>query len=199
MTGPDHRYEAYVIRIAPNAETKAESETYKSTNRHVVNVTVGFSAAVQKDYLARNQTDEMRPGAEVRADRVRHDKPGLLSAPQADSGVLRISAVPLAVLAVNGPRTCFGRLDFNGGDFDLKNRAHPATPWKRGGSSDHVYLETDRGTGRGLFAARRRGRTGPGWWVCRRPEVAVPRPSSSKSWRGSTGSTSLTWPHCERV
>ncbi len=67
MTGPEHRYEGYVVKIAPNAETKVESEQYKSTNRHVVKVTVGFSSAIQKDYLARNHTDVMRPGAEVRA------------------------------------------------------------------------------------------------------------------------------------
>ena len=65
MTDPEHRYEGYVVRIAPNAETMAESEQYK--NRHVVKVTVGFSDAVRKDYLARNQIDVMRPGAEVRA------------------------------------------------------------------------------------------------------------------------------------
>jgi multidrug efflux pump subunit AcrA (membrane-fusion protein) len=67
MTGPEHRYEGYVVHIAPNAETMADSEQYKSTNRHVVKVEVGFSQAVQKEYLMRNQTDEMRPGAEVRA------------------------------------------------------------------------------------------------------------------------------------
>ena len=65
MTDPEHRYHGYVIRIAPNAETMAESEQYK--NRHVVKVTVGFSETVRQDYLARNQIKEMRPGAEVRA------------------------------------------------------------------------------------------------------------------------------------
>jgi hypothetical protein len=65
MTDPSHRYEGYVIRVAPSAETMAESEQYK--NRHIVKVLVGFSEAVQKDYLARNQIVEMRPGAEVRA------------------------------------------------------------------------------------------------------------------------------------
>ncbi len=65
MTDPEHRYEGYVIRIAPGAETMAESEQYK--NRHIVKVLVGFSEAVKKDYLARNQIDNPRPGAEVRA------------------------------------------------------------------------------------------------------------------------------------
>ena len=65
MTDPEHRYEGYVVRIAPSAETMAESEQYK--NRHIVKVTVGFSEAVRQDYLARNQIKEMRPGAEVRA------------------------------------------------------------------------------------------------------------------------------------
>jgi multidrug efflux pump subunit AcrA (membrane-fusion protein) len=66
MTGPETLYEGYVVRIAPNAEAIAEAaEQYK--NRYVVKVTVSFSDAVRKDYLARNQIDEMRPGAEVRA------------------------------------------------------------------------------------------------------------------------------------
>jgi multidrug efflux pump subunit AcrA (membrane-fusion protein) len=66
MTGPETLYEGYVVRIAPNAEAVAEAaEQYK--NRYVVKVTVSFSDAVRKDYLARNQIDEMRPGAEVRA------------------------------------------------------------------------------------------------------------------------------------
>jgi hypothetical protein len=65
MTDPEHRYEGYVIRIAPGAETMAESEQYK--NRHIVKVLVGFSDAVKKDYLARNQIENPRPGAEVRA------------------------------------------------------------------------------------------------------------------------------------
>jgi multidrug efflux pump subunit AcrA (membrane-fusion protein) len=65
MTDPEHRYEGYVVRIAPSAETMAESEQYK--NRHIVKVTVGFSEAIRQDYLHRNQITEMRPGAEVRA------------------------------------------------------------------------------------------------------------------------------------
>ena len=65
MTDPEHRYEGYVIRVAPSAETMAESEQYK--NRHIVKVSVGFSEAVRKDYMARNKITEMRPGAEVRA------------------------------------------------------------------------------------------------------------------------------------
>jgi multidrug efflux pump subunit AcrA (membrane-fusion protein) len=65
MTDPEHKYEGYVIRIAPGAETVAESEQYK--NRHIVKVTVGFSPAVLKEYLARNQIEEPRPGSEVRA------------------------------------------------------------------------------------------------------------------------------------
>ena len=39
MTDPEHRYQGYVIRVAPSAETMAESEQYK--NRHIVKVTVG--------------------------------------------------------------------------------------------------------------------------------------------------------------
>jgi hypothetical protein len=65
MTDPEHRYEGYVIRIAPSAETMAESEQYK--NRHIVKVLVGFSEAVRRDYMARNNIKEMHPGAEVRA------------------------------------------------------------------------------------------------------------------------------------
>jgi multidrug efflux pump subunit AcrA (membrane-fusion protein) len=65
MTDPEHRYQGYVVRIAPGAETMAESEQYK--NRHIVKVTVGFSEAVRQDYLARNEVKVMRPGAEVRA------------------------------------------------------------------------------------------------------------------------------------
>jgi HlyD family secretion protein len=65
MTGPEHRYRGYVRKIAPGAETMAESEQYK--NRHVVKVTVGFSEDVRKDYMKRNKIDEMRPGEEVRA------------------------------------------------------------------------------------------------------------------------------------
>jgi hypothetical protein len=68
LTGPEHRYEGYVVRIAPNAETVADTEQYKSNQRHVVKVLVGFSAAEQKRYLADNKTNEMRPGAEVRAN-----------------------------------------------------------------------------------------------------------------------------------
>ena len=65
MTDPEHRYEGYVVRIAPGAETMAESEQYK--NRHIVKVTIGFSEKVRQDYLVRNQVKVMRPGAEVRA------------------------------------------------------------------------------------------------------------------------------------
>src|SRR5262249_16723839 len=65
MTDPEHRYQGYVIRIAPSAENVAESEQYK--NRHTVKVRVGFSEAVRQDYMARNNITEMRPGAEVRA------------------------------------------------------------------------------------------------------------------------------------
>jgi multidrug resistance efflux pump len=65
MTDPEHRYEGYVIRVAPSAETMAESEQYK--NRHIVKVLVGFSEAVRLDYMARNNIKEMHPGAEVRA------------------------------------------------------------------------------------------------------------------------------------
>jgi hypothetical protein len=53
------------VRIAPGAETMAESEQYK--NRHIVKVTIGFSEAVRQDYLVRNEVKVMRPGAEVRA------------------------------------------------------------------------------------------------------------------------------------
>ena len=65
MTDPEHRYNGYVRKIAPSAENVAECEQYK--NRHVVKVTVGFPDEVRQDYLKRNQTKEMRPGAEVRA------------------------------------------------------------------------------------------------------------------------------------
>ena len=65
MTDPEHRYNGYVVRIAPGAETMAESEQYK--NRHIVKVTIGFSEAVRQDYLKRNEVTVMRPGAEVRA------------------------------------------------------------------------------------------------------------------------------------
>ncbi|MFO0909645.1 MAG: HlyD family efflux transporter periplasmic adaptor subunit, partial [Isosphaeraceae bacterium] len=56
-TDPEHKYVGYVRRIASKAETVE--------GKHVVKVTVGFSDAVRKDYLSRNQ--ELRPGAEVRA------------------------------------------------------------------------------------------------------------------------------------
>ena len=65
MTDPSHRYDGYVRKVAPSAENVAESEQYK--NRHVVKVTVGFSDEVRKDYMKRNETEEMRPGSEVRA------------------------------------------------------------------------------------------------------------------------------------
>jgi hypothetical protein len=65
MTDPEHRYDGYVVRIAPGAETMAESEQYK--NRHIVKVTIGFTDAVRQDYLKRNEVAVMRPGAEVRA------------------------------------------------------------------------------------------------------------------------------------
>ena len=65
MTDPEHRYHGFVRKVAPSAENVAESEQYK--NRHVVKVTVGFPEEVRLDYLKRNQTREMRPGAEVRA------------------------------------------------------------------------------------------------------------------------------------
>jgi len=67
MTDPEHRYPGYVIRIAPGAETIAESEQYKNQNRHIVKATVGFEPAVLKDYLIRNDIKEPRPGSEVRA------------------------------------------------------------------------------------------------------------------------------------
>jgi len=57
MTDPEHRYPGFVRRIAARAETVEQN--------HVVKVTVGFSDAVRKDFLSRNQ--ELRPGAEVRA------------------------------------------------------------------------------------------------------------------------------------
>lgn len=65
MTEPGHSYLGYVRRIAPGAETMAESEQYK--NRHVVKMEVGFSEDVRQDYLKRNHVAEMRPGSEVRA------------------------------------------------------------------------------------------------------------------------------------
>jgi hypothetical protein len=54
---PEHKYVGYVRRIASKAETVEQ--------KHVVKVTVGFSDAVRKDFLTRNQ--ELRPGSEVRA------------------------------------------------------------------------------------------------------------------------------------
>jgi multidrug efflux pump subunit AcrA (membrane-fusion protein) len=65
MTDPDHLYPCYVRRIAPSAETITEDDQYK--NRHVVKVTIGFAEDVQQEYMKRNKTKEMRPGAEVRA------------------------------------------------------------------------------------------------------------------------------------
>jgi multidrug efflux pump subunit AcrA (membrane-fusion protein) len=65
MTGPEHKYPAYVRRIAPSAENMAESEQYK--NRHVVKVLIGFNDAVRQRYLKDNASEEMRPGEEVRA------------------------------------------------------------------------------------------------------------------------------------
>jgi multidrug efflux pump subunit AcrA (membrane-fusion protein) len=56
-TDPEHRYPGHVIRVGSKAELV---ET-----KHVVKVTVGFSDAVRKDFLSRNQA--LRPGAEVRA------------------------------------------------------------------------------------------------------------------------------------
>jgi multidrug efflux pump subunit AcrA (membrane-fusion protein) len=56
-TDPEHRYPGFVKRIGSKAET-VES-------KHVVKVTVGFTDAVRKDFLSRNQA--LRPGAEVRA------------------------------------------------------------------------------------------------------------------------------------
>ena len=50
MTDPDHLYPAYVRRIAPSAETITEDDQYK--NRHIVKVTLGFTEAVQKEYMA---------------------------------------------------------------------------------------------------------------------------------------------------
>ena len=112
MTDPEHRYEGYVVRIAPGAETMAESEQYK--NRHIVKVTIGFSEAVRQDYLKRNEVKVMRPGAEVRA-RVDcgPDQPGVLLASQADPGLLRIGAVPLAVLALSKSSASAGRHRMN--------------------------------------------------------------------------------------
>ena len=95
---PEHRYPGYVRRIAPSAEDVAESEQYK--NRHIVKVTVGFSEAVRQDYMKRNKIKEMRPGCRSPGeDRLRPDQPGLLLAPQADPGLLRVGPVPLAVPA----------------------------------------------------------------------------------------------------
>jgi biotin carboxyl carrier protein len=65
MSDPEHRYDAYVMRLAPGAESIAESEQYKS--RHVVKATIGFTKATMKEYLKRNDIAEPRPGSEVRA------------------------------------------------------------------------------------------------------------------------------------
>jgi hypothetical protein len=65
MTDPEHRYDGYVLRVAPGAETMAESEQYK--NRYIVKATIGFTPAILKDYLIRNAIKEPRPGSEVRA------------------------------------------------------------------------------------------------------------------------------------
>jgi hypothetical protein len=56
-TDPENRYQGYVRRIAARAETVEQ--------QHVVKVTVGFSDAVRREFLKRNQS--LRPGAEVRA------------------------------------------------------------------------------------------------------------------------------------
>ncbi|GIW88672.1 MAG: hypothetical protein KatS3mg108_2996 [Isosphaeraceae bacterium] len=56
-TDPQHRYPGYVRRIATTAETKEQ--------QHSTKVTVGFSEAVRREFLSRNQA--LRPGAEVRA------------------------------------------------------------------------------------------------------------------------------------
>ena len=56
-TDPEHKYPGFVRRIAAKADTVE--------GNHVVKVTVGFSEAVRKDFLSRNQS--LRPGAEVRA------------------------------------------------------------------------------------------------------------------------------------
>ncbi len=65
MTEPEHRYHGYVRKIAPGAETMAESEQYK--NRHITKLEIGFTEDVRQDYLNRNHVKVMRPGAEVRA------------------------------------------------------------------------------------------------------------------------------------
>ena len=89
MTDPEHRYDGYVIRVAPDAETMAESEQYK--NRHIVKATIGFSERRPQDYMDRNDINETSAGGRgPRAGRLREDQPGLLSAPQADPGLLRI-------------------------------------------------------------------------------------------------------------
>jgi len=56
-TDPEHRYLGFVRRIGAKAETVEA--------KHVVKVTVGFSAKVRNDFLSRNQS--LRPGSEVRA------------------------------------------------------------------------------------------------------------------------------------
>ena len=56
-TDPEHRYQGYVRRIGSKAELVEQ--------QHVVKVSVGFSDAVRRDFLSRNQS--FRPGSEVRA------------------------------------------------------------------------------------------------------------------------------------
>ena len=56
-TDPEHRYQGFVRRIGSKAELVEQ--------KHVVKVTVGFTDAVRRDFLSRNQS--LRPGAEVRA------------------------------------------------------------------------------------------------------------------------------------
>ncbi len=56
-TDPEHKYAGFVRRVASKAELVEQ--------KHVVKVTVGFSDAVRRDFLSRNQA--LRPGAEVRA------------------------------------------------------------------------------------------------------------------------------------
>jgi multidrug efflux pump subunit AcrA (membrane-fusion protein) len=56
-TDPEHRYPGFVRKIASKAELVEQ--------KHVVKIEVGFSDAVKRDFLSRNQS--LRPGAEVRA------------------------------------------------------------------------------------------------------------------------------------
>ena len=95
MTDPEHRYQGYVIRVAPGAETMAESEQYK--NRHIVKVTVGFTEAVRQDYLAQQHQGDAAGSRSPREGQLRQDQPGLLPASQANPGFLRVCPVPLAV------------------------------------------------------------------------------------------------------